>query len=159
MKKRFCRVCRVELKSDNWKSYLQEKRDYLCVDCWRINRRKQQREYLKANPKQRKNHNKRSSEYARTHPEKRKILMRAALCRQYGITSERFDELYDLQQGCCAICGIHQSGLKQTLSIDHDHKTGGVRGLLCNKCNLALGSLGDDVRVLQRAVDYLEGKK
>lgn len=50
-------------------------------------------------------------------------------------TTVDFDRLYQIQQGKCAICGIHQSALKKTLAVDHNHATGIVRGLLCFNCN------------------------
>ena len=59
------------------------------------------------------------------------------------------------QNGCCAICGIHHTLLTKKLYVDHNHDTGELRGLLCNKCNLGLGIFGDDVSLLQKATDYL----
>ena len=53
----------------------------------------------------------------------------------YGITSDNYNQLFQQQKGHCAICGKHQSKLKRRLDIDHNHKTGKVRGLLCNYCN------------------------
>ena len=50
-----------------------------------------------------------------------------------------FDRFFEIQQGCCAICGKHQSEFKRVLDVDHDHKTGIVRGLLCEICNKHLG--------------------
>jgi len=53
----------------------------------------------------------------------------------YGITPNDYNQLFQQQNGCCAICGKHQSKLKRRLDVDHDHKTDKVRGLLCNYCN------------------------
>lgn len=58
---------------------------------------------------------------------------------KYGITQEDYDRMFDNQKGCCAICGIHQSKLKQKLHVDHCHNTGKVRKLLCRNCNIHLG--------------------
>jgi hypothetical protein len=55
----------------------------------------------------------------------------------------------------CIICGETQG---QQLAIDHDHRTGGVRGALCNRCNLGLGHFRDDPELLRLAALYLEGK-
>lgn len=52
----------------------------------------------------------------------------------YGLTLEKWNQLLDEQNGGCAICGRIDSG-KRKLSVDHDHKTGKVRGLLCQMCN------------------------
>ena len=63
--------------------------------------------------------------------------------------------MFDNQGGRCAICGKHQSELNRVLSVDHDHKTGNVRQLLCTKCNAAIGYLNDDPRLCEQAKQYL----
>ena len=74
--------------------------------------------------------------------------------KKFGITSELYAEMLDLQGGACAICkGLNPSGKR--LSIDHCHKTGRVRGLLCVKCNTVLGQADDDVAILMAAIKYL----
>lgn len=73
----------------------------------------------------------------------------------YGITADEYWALYDHQGGKCAICQ-RATGKTRMLSVDHDHKTGEVRGLLCNYCNRhVLGHLRDSVSALLRAVKYL----
>lgn len=68
-------------------------------------------------------------------------------CR-YGITSDTYKELLAQQQGVCAVCSrpetSKQDGKIRSLAVDHDHKTGKVRGLLCKACNLAIGLLNDN---------------
>lgn len=59
----------------------------------------------------------------------------------HGITAEVYQGMFARQQGCCAIC-VQPQG-KRRLSVDHDHKTGKIRGLLCHRCNVALGFLED----------------
>jgi len=96
-------------------------------------------------------------------------LRRAALyleqLRPDALTFEAFsvDDHYEIllekQQGACAICGGKQQqrmGKQPRFAVDHDHKSGIVRGLLCGKCNRAIGQLGDDPAVLRAAADYLE---
>jgi hypothetical protein len=56
----------------------------------------------------------------------------------------------------CGICGRKEKGKR--LAVDHDHRTGRVRGLLCGKCNTALGLFGDSVEVLEKAKGYLDGR-
>lgn len=84
---------------------------------------------------------------------------RATLIRQYGITVEQFDELMAAQGARCAICRITQAeymeATKRRFAVDHDHKTGRVRGLLCNQCNTALGLLRESPALVERAADYL----
>jgi len=61
------------------------------------------------------------------------------LQQKYGITPKQWESMYTVQNGCCAICGKHQSQQNRRLSVDHDHSTGKVRGLLCLSCNAKLG--------------------
>lgn len=81
---------------------------------------------------------------------------------KYGITSERVAEMLKEQDGKCAICGNVEhwrhplSGRGQPLSVDHNHETGDVRGLLCNSCNRGLGLFGDSPERLRAAAAYLE---
>ena len=79
---------------------------------------------------------------------------RSVLRSKYGLTPETYDALLETQAGACAICGCKAG--KRALHVDHDHRTGKVRGLLCNNCNRCLGLLKDDVAVLRSAVAYLE---
>ena len=84
-------------------------------------------------------------------------ITRTHLKKKYGITQEDWNILYEKQNGCCAICNTYISALKdKILCVDHCHKTGKIRGLLCHKCNKALGGLNDDPELLQRALDYLK---
>jgi hypothetical protein len=93
----------------------------------------------------------RTKEYGRRNREKRK---RAQLKHVYGITLEQYDEMRLSQNNTCAICGKEEQ-LKY-LAVDHDHVTGKVRALLCQKCNRAIGELQDDPELVRKAADYLE---
>lgn len=79
-----------------------------------------------------------------------------SLVKQFGITLDEYNLLFLKQGGKCAICGIHQSELKQALNLDHDHTTGKVRALLCPKCNGGLGIFNDDIDLLEKAIKYLK---
>jgi hypothetical protein len=79
---------------------------------------------------------------------------RSYLKRTYGITPEDYDETLAAQGGVCAICG-RKPRSDISLHVDHDHESGRRRGLLCFKCNNALGDFRDDIVQLQRAVSYL----
>ncbi|MEF9902774.1 endonuclease VII domain-containing protein [Streptomyces sp. P9-A2] len=74
------------------------------------------------------------------------------LKRQYGITEAERDQMVASQMGLCVIClrapAVH---------VDHCHRTGKVRGVLCFNCNSAIGKLGDDPDAVRRAAAYLEG--
>lgn len=71
----------------------------------------------------------------------------------YGLTPEHYDELVHAQDGVCAIC--QRAPRKGVLSVDHDHRTGKVRGLLCGQCNMAIGAFTDSPPIMARAIEYL----
>lgn len=64
---------------------------------------------------------------------------RQDLWKAYRMTPENFDALLALQGGVCRLCGTDRPGGKGNFHVDHDHQTGGVRGVLCHGCNLTLG--------------------
>jgi len=75
---------------------------------------------------------------------------------KFGITEEIYNSMLEKQNFCCAICFKPQSELKRRLCVDHCHRTNTVRGLLCSKCNQAIGLLDDKVSNLLTAIDYLK---
>jgi len=75
---------------------------------------------------------------------------------RYGIDIDEYNIIFSNQNGCCVICGIHQSILYNKLAVDHDHTTGKVRGLLCMNCNTAIGKFNDDIKLLEKAIEYLK---
>jgi hypothetical protein len=83
------------------------------------------------------------------------------LLRLYGLTPEAYEELAEAQDHRCAICGAEsgwrhrQSGKLKKLAVDHCRKTGRIRGLLCDRCNTAIGKLDHDPDLLQKAIEYL----
>lgn len=79
---------------------------------------------------------------------------RISRIRLYGIDVPDYERMLEEQKGGCWICGKEPTG-KRALDIDHDHKTGKVRGLLCSNHNRAIGLLGDDIKALVKALDYL----
>lgn len=74
----------------------------------------------------------------------------------FGITSEDYQALLEKQNFSCALCKKHSLEFKQRLAVDHCHETGKIRGLLCFKCNTALGKFNDDPEMLKEAIKYLE---
>jgi len=83
------------------------------------------------------------------------------LLSNFGITSKEYTEMLESQNGKCAICNnpeshTHQNGKISNLAVDHCHKTGKIRGLLCSNCNIGLGNLKDDKKILISAINYLE---
>lgn len=76
-------------------------------------------------------------------------------CKKLGITVEQYEQMLKEQKGVCAICRQACTAGRR-LAIDHCHKTGKTRGLLCSACNTAVGLLKDDENLLRRAVSYLK---
>jgi Autographiviridae endonuclease VII len=77
------------------------------------------------------------------------------LKQEYGITLETYEWMWREQDGLCAICGQPERDNK-SLSVDHNHKTDEIRGLLCDRCNTGLGKFDDDPSRFRAAAEYLE---
>ena len=81
------------------------------------------------------------------------------LKKQHSLTTEQKSEWLASQENKCAICGTAAPGgcsrTNKSWKIDHDHKTGFKRGLLCNACNLALGYARDNIEILRAMINYL----
>ena len=77
----------------------------------------------------------------------------AKRCARRGITPEELVDRFERQECCCAIC--KQSIKLMDSAIDHNHDTGEFRGVLCKKCNRALGMFGDSISILKSATHYL----
>lgn len=109
-------------------------------------------------------HSKRVRAYQRGLPRERrqKIERKHRLLATYGITVEQYQQMWDAQNGCCAICGKPEDAEKGVtgkvpwMAVDHNHFTGKVRALLCNRCNRAIGFFADDSKLLRVATEYLE---
>jgi hypothetical protein len=80
----------------------------------------------------------------------------AHLKRTYGITQGQYDELFESQNGCCAICQKHQDEFNVRLAVDHDHISGIIRGLLCRYCNHRVVGRHRDATLLRKVADYVE---
>lgn len=72
----------------------------------------------------------------------------------YGIGLDEYKTMLEKQNGACAICLREEKG--RMLAVDHSHATNEIRGLLCGKCNRAIGQFDDNVESLKRAALYIE---
>ena len=88
--------------------------------------------------------------------EKEECRFNTHLKRHYGITIKDWNKLFKKQNGCCAICKKPQSSFHQKLHVDHDHKSGKVRGLLCISCNIFIGAYEKRQEYLELIVKYLK---
>lgn len=146
------RVCTKCLKWKRWKSYTPRKKTSTgyfsyCKKCFNKGRRpRTTKERVVA------------AEYARVyrrdHPEYGRNYM---YLWRYGISRKEAIAMLRGQGYACAICGDKLRVKDENKwHVDHDHKTGKVRGILCNCCNTGLGKLGDSVKKVKRAIAYLE---
>ena len=79
------------------------------------------------------------------------------LCN-YGLTLKAYNELLEAQNFGCKICkAVVTDSIRSNLSVDHNHKTNHVRGLLCGNCNRLLGYAKENQTILLRAIQYLKG--
>ncbi len=116
-------------KREEWRKQYQQEHRYERLAYnrkWRIDNQGKYRESIKR--------------CAINRPEQYKAINRnAALQSNYGITLNEYNRMFQIQGGMCAICKRHQSEFKKALHVDHNHKTGKVRSLLCAKCNVLVG--------------------
>lgn len=107
--------------------------------CAHCNISKSEGEYYKSTPYVCKVcHNARTK---KRHAEKPELRREANWRNKYGIigmTMERYEAMYESQVGLCAVCGRAEKA-GRLLAVDHNHRSGAIRGLLCTKCNTTLG--------------------
>jgi hypothetical protein len=92
---------------------------------------------------------------ARNRERDRASQRRKDLRLRHGITEADYDRMLARQGGRCAICGDMAPAGRRRFSVDHDHRTGRRRGLLCDRCNLGVGLFLDDPEILAAAAAYL----
>lgn len=94
----------------------------------------------------------------------RRVEWPSKLRRYYGITVDDYKRMLAEQDGGCALCGStnpaagsrnYKSATRTAFDVDHDHRTGRVRGLLCTRCNRLVGLANDDPNIARRLVEYL----
>ena len=95
-----------------------------------------------------------NQEYKKDNPE---AFRNATLKYRLGITLVQYEMQFEIQGGVCAICKTHTT--KHRLHTDHDHLTGRFRGLLCGRCNQALGLFKDNLDSLKSAIEYLKKQR
>lgn len=93
----------------------------------------------------------RARKSAKANPAKTKANVKKGWAKhQYGLSTAEYERLMS-STDVCSICGVQAE-----LQIDHDHTTGDVRGLLCNRCNVWIARLNEDIKWLASAMEYLE---
>lgn len=113
---------------------------------WREDYEKRNRDHLRSQGK----------EFRERHKDR---LQKKAVCKLHNIEISDYEEMVKDQENKCKICGMEETriwkGKPMRLCIDHDHKTGKIRGLLCHSCNTGLGKFCDNTDLLERAIMYL----
>jgi len=143
-----CRLCRYEKR----KIYTERNQEY--------NKKTRNKaktwldENRKKNPEKYKNY---ATKYNETNAYD-KVTKR--IIRKYGLKLEEYNQFVIDCNNKCNICGLQETrkflGETRRLFLDHDHKSGKIRGLLCFSCNIGLGKLKDNIKILQAAIDYLK---
>ena len=149
-----CIKCGVALTNDNWHKFSKEQHHYICKIC--LNKQKAKNRAL--NPKQnRENRKKWQAKRIKIDPLYRQ---KVQLKYKFNITLEQYDKMFEEQKGSCATCDKPETckdkyGNVRRLAVDHNHKTGKVRGLLCAACNHSLGNIKEDIATLLKMIVYL----
>lgn len=127
----------------------------VCRICRRPANRLKTRKWRQSNPdKNRALDTQHQRERRRLDPDKFRLADRIRRYKKYGVTKETYLKMLSDQGGLCSIC--RRPPGKKGLALDHNHRTGQVRALLCDACNTGLGLFTDDQSLLRAAADYLE---
>jgi hypothetical protein len=93
----------------------------------------------------------------RANPNTPAIHRKSKMKMRYGLTQEALEEMIREQGGGCAICGTREwRGRHRSPAVDHDHATGKIRGVLCDRCNMAAGLIDDSPARARALAEYLE---
>jgi hypothetical protein len=101
-------------------------------------------------------HRERAKGYWKKNPLPKEVQRERNLKKSFGITIGDYERLLEKQGGVCAICGVSACSSGRNFAVDHCHKSGNIRGLLCKFCNTALGQFQDSKQNLLNAISYLE---
>lgn len=74
---------------------------------------------------------------------------------KYNMTLDQYNQMFDTQRGLCAVCGVPAGDLKRNLAVDHNHRTGKIRGLLCFACNSLIGRIEKNPLLIPTMMKYI----
>ena len=168
-----CKECNTELiVGVNWSQSRKTKGHFVCNNC--INKKYKQRklddqsynqsqkEYYRqynSTDERKEINSKRQKEWKEANVEWVKERdRRSSLLRKYGITLEDYYNLLKKQGNVCAICSTETPTGIGTFHVDHCHKTGKIRGILCSKCNHSLGLFNEDENIIYKAYEYIKNQ-
>lgn len=150
-----CIDCRVEFTYDHRKGPTRQRCDQCTIERKRAVDAAKAKRWRDADPERQRAYSRKSHEKRKLDPEFRQRRRDAELMRCYGITREELDEMRRAQGDQCAICGGGRNGPGSRLHVDHCHDSKRIRGLLCSKCNTAVGLLDDDPARAEALATYL----
>ena len=136
-----------------WRENNKEKKKEQSATYYKNNKEKVREDnkcYLKNNPEKPKEY---SNRYRMKNPEK---LKEERLKRNHGLTMEEYNQLIQLQNNRCVICTEEFNTKDRRACVDHNHKTGKIREILCNQCNSALGFLKENIATMQSMIEYVQ---
>ena len=148
---KYCSGCDKNLELSEFGKSGQKKNDGLRYKCNKCRRKQRKIKRQKDNTKY--------LEYERK-PEVKRKWKNLELKRKYNITLDEFEQMKIDQYNKCMICKKEESHKqKRGLSVDHCHETNKVRGLLCHRCNCAIGMVKEDIIILNNIITYLKESK
>lgn len=143
-----CIMCARELYKKNRKQILEQKKKYYINNIDNIKQYRVSRYEA----------NKNSPENTTAYEKKKKSDRKYHLKREYGITVDYYNHMINIQENKCKICK-NDFNDSRIACVDHCHNSKKVRGILCKKCNLAIGYFGDNISNMQSAIQYLKDTK
>lgn len=148
MEMKQCRKCK-EVKSDDEFRKQPQNRDGLqsyCAACQNLGKsdwaRRNPKHYLEYQRRKYRENRKRGQDRNRKY--------------KWGLSPEEFGQMLSGQDNKCSICRRDQSEIRRSFDIDHDHLTGKIRSLLCNRCNITLGRCEESVEIFESIISYLK---
>lgn len=156
--KRTCCICKTEKKITE---FSKDKHDptgytYSCKVC----RREKSKKWYKENPDKVRKLIDDTKDYRKQYYSRPDVKLRHRLTRvkrEFGLEPEEYLKMFEEQNHKCFICGNEETSVKnKNLSVDHCHKTGKIRALLCNRCNTGIGQFEDNPELLLKAFNYLK---
>lgn len=163
-----CNKCKIDKDFSNF--YIDKRRETYTATC-KICIKEKANLYYKNNPEKVKKQShdyyqnnkeicyKKNLVYQKSHPE---MGRNTTLKRKYGITLVEYNKILLYQDNRCATCKQYETvkdprnNKLKDLAVDHNHKTGKVRGLLCDSCNLSIGRTKENIKTLKNMIEYLE---
>ncbi len=143
-----CKKCLIMKSKEYYKNNKDKIKEYALKNSEKF--KEKNRKYYLENKEQ---FSKNSKEYSKINKDSIKDYK---LKKDFGISLNDYNKMFNEQEGKCKICYTHQCEFKRLFAVDHCHKTDKIRGLLCTNCNLLLGKAKDSIKILESSINYLK---